>query len=46
MTQIDNNAPKDVSKILIATKSDLLHEREISTEEGIALGNKFGIKFA
>jgi GTPase SAR1 family protein len=31
---------------LIATKSDLLHEREISTEEGMALGMKFGIKFA
>jgi hypothetical protein len=32
MTQIDNNAPKDVSKVLIATKSDLLHERDVRTE--------------
>lgn len=32
ITQIDNNAPTDVSKVLIATKYDLDGEREVSTE--------------
>jgi small GTP-binding protein len=34
ITQIDSNAPQDVSKILLATKSDLNYERQVSTEEG------------
>ena len=32
MAQIENNAPPDVSKVLIATKADLNYERQVSTE--------------
>jgi small GTP-binding protein len=46
MTQIDNNAPADVSKILIATKADLNYERQVTTEEGAALASKFSMRFA
>jgi Ras-related protein Rab-8A len=45
MTQIDNNAPSDVSKVLIATKGDLEDERQVSTEEGILLARKFRLEF-
>jgi hypothetical protein len=31
MTQIDSNAPEDVSKVLIATKFDLDAERKINS---------------
>ena len=41
ITQIDNNAPTEVCKVLIATKFDLDGEREVSTEEGMALFRKF-----
>jgi GTPase SAR1 family protein len=45
MTQIDTNAPIDVNKILLATKSDLESERAVTIEEGMALARKFGIPF-
>lgn len=34
INQIDTNAPSDVSKILIATKSDLSDSRQVSLIEG------------
>ena len=45
MTQIQSNAPNNVEKILLSTKNDLADERNISTEEGKALAQKFGIPF-
>lgn len=45
MAQIETNAPADVSKVLIATKSDLNYERQVSTEEGEALAKKHKIPF-
>ncbi len=45
MQQIDNNAPSDVSRILLATKSDLSYERQVSEQEGRAMAIKFGIEF-
>jgi GTPase SAR1 family protein len=30
MTQIDSNAPENVSKVLVGTKEDLSEERDIS----------------
>jgi len=45
MAQIENNAPPDVSKILLATKSDLNYERQVTQEEGQSLADKFGISF-
>lgn len=45
MVQIDNNAPPDVSKVLIATKGDLQDERQVSTDQGIALALKHSIGF-
>lgn len=32
MTQIESNAPSDVTKILMATKSDLTDERAVNIE--------------
>ena len=34
ITQIDSNAPENVSKILVGTKTDLEGERSVSFEEG------------
>ena len=45
MTQIQSNAPSDVNKVLMATKSDLTDERNVSVEEGLALARRFGIPF-
>jgi hypothetical protein len=45
MTQIDTNAPSDVNKILMATKSDLECERTVTIEDGMGLARKFGIPF-
>lgn len=45
MTQIESNAPVDVSKILLATKSDLNYERQVQTEEGMALAKKHNMRF-
>ncbi len=45
MSQISSLAPADVKVILIANKIDLEEEREISTEEGEAMAEKFNAKF-
>ena len=45
MTQIESNAPENVTKILVATKNDLEGERSVSIEEGEELAKKHGIKF-
>jgi Ras-related protein Rab-8A len=45
VSQIDNNAPSDVSKVLLATKADLNYERQVSTEEGEALAKKYRMPF-
>lgn len=45
MHQIENNAPQDVSKIIIGTKNDLERDRQVSTEEGIALSQKHSLQF-
>ena len=34
MSQIEANAPQAVTKLLVGTKSDLDHDREVSPEEG------------
>lgn len=45
MSQIENNADQNVCKIIIATKGDLEDERSVSTECGVALAQKHGLKF-
>lgn len=45
IAQIETNAPADVSKILVATKSDLNYERQVSTEEGESLASRHSIPF-
>ena len=45
MQQIENNAPPDVSKVLLATKSDLNYERQVTEQEGRAMATKQGIGF-
>ena len=45
MSQIENNAPSDVSKILLATKADLNYERVVTLEEGEALAKKHGMPY-
>ena len=45
MSQVDDNAEKSIQKILIANKSDLTYEREVSKNEGEALAKKYGIKY-
>ena len=45
LDQIEKFAPEDVKKILIATKSDLESEREVSTEEGQKLALAGGMEF-
>lgn len=45
IAQIETNAPADVSKILIATKSDLNYERQVTPEEGETLARRHNIPF-
>ena len=45
MTQVDNNADSGIQRILIANKSDLTYEREVSKKEGETLAQKYGIKY-
>jgi len=44
IVQVQQFARKDVCKLLVATKCDL-KERRVSTEEGKALAERYGIKF-
>lgn len=44
ISQIENNAPEDVSKVLVATKQDI-EERTVTTETGRQLAERFGIRF-
>ena len=43
--QIDNNSSEDVCKLLIATKSDLSDERQVTFEEGNVLAKKHNMQF-
>lgn len=45
MHQIENNAPQEVSKIIVGTKSDLQDEREVTFQEGAALGRKYNLQY-
>lgn len=45
MQQIDSNCTEDVSKVLIATKTDLERDRTVSTEDGKKLAERFSIPF-
>ena len=45
LDQIEKFAPEDVKKILVATKSDLESEREVSTEEGQKMALAGGMYF-
>ena len=45
LDQIEKFAPEDVKKILVATKSDLESEREVSTEEGQKMALAGGMDF-
>lgn len=45
ITQIDANAPEDVSKVLVATKYDLEDERRVDADQGRQLAAKHGIQF-
>lgn len=45
MTQIETNAPEDVSKVLVGTKQDLEEDRNVLMEQGRQLAAKFGIPF-
>ena len=45
LIEIEKNASQNVLKILIGNKSDLVDDREITTEEGQAFANRNGMKF-
>lgn len=45
MNQIETHAPTDVCKVLLGTKSDLDQERQVKTEEGVAISKKYNIPF-
>ena len=45
MSQIDDNAAQDVCKIIIGTKGDLDVDRQVTTECGIALAQKHGLRY-
>ena len=43
--EIDRLATSDVCRLLVGNKTDLTEKRAVSTEEGKALANQFGIAF-
>ena len=45
LEEIEKNAIKNVSKILIGNKNDLPDEKEVKTEEGEAFAKKNGMQF-
>jgi GTPase SAR1 family protein len=45
MQQVNDHAPKDVVKVLVANKADLQDDRLVHEREGQALANKYGIPF-
>ena len=45
MEQINQHAPKEVVKILVANKLDLESEREVPFRQGQALANKYLLPF-
>ena len=45
MNQIENNAPQDVSKVIIGTKSDLTSDRQVTFSEAQALAVKHSISY-
>ena len=45
LSEIEENANKNVLKILIGNKCDLENDREIKTEEGQAFANRNGMQF-
>ncbi|OHT09995.1 Ras-related protein RIC1 [Tritrichomonas foetus] len=45
MKEIDRLATADVCKLLVGNKADLTEKRAVTTEEGQALANQFGITF-
>lgn len=45
MYQVNEHAPKDVIKMLVANKSDLSEDRVVMEREGQALANKYNIPF-
>ena len=42
---IEENATEGVDRVLIGNKCDMEDERKVSTEEGKALADEFGVKF-
>jgi len=42
---IDQHASKNVKRILVGNKCDLVDRRQVSTEKGRELANEFGIQF-
>ena len=45
LEQIQDNAPPDTAVILVANKSDLDYEREVSKEEGLQLASSKNLPF-
>jgi len=45
LTEIDRYARKDVPKILVGNKNDLVDERQVSLQEGRDMGDRFSMKF-
>jgi len=45
MEQIEDNADKDVDKILVGNKCDLVNDRVVSVEEGENLAKQYGVPF-
>ena len=43
--EIDRLATPDVCKLLVGNKTDLTEKRVVTTEEGKALANQFGVAF-
>ena len=45
MKEIERLATPDVCKLLVGNKADLTEKRAVTTEEGQALANQFGVTF-
>ena len=43
--QIEENAPKECCKVLVATKLDCVGERAVSQREGEVLAVKMGVQY-
>ena len=45
INSLDDNTKKDIPRILVSNKIDLVEDREVSVEEGQTLASDYGLNF-